>query len=120
MTTVLKVATVEEIAAVCHEANRMYCLVNDDASQLEWMQAPAWQRESAIKGVQAVLDNPSITPAQLHEAWTATKIADGWTYGEVKDADAKTHPCLMPYVQLPETQRRKDALFGAIVRALAF
>lgn len=111
---------IENIAAVCHAANRMYCLTLGDTSQAEWMQAEPWQKQSARMGVHAVMTNPSITPAQLHESWAALKVAEGWVYGEVKDAEAKTHPCLMPYEQLPEVQRRKDALFGAIVRALAF
>ena len=41
-----------------------------------------------------------------------------WSYGEVKDAEAKTHPCLIPYDQLPEFQKAKDKLFVAIVDAL--
>lgn len=40
-------------------------------------------------------------------------------YGEVKDGEAKTHPCLVPYEQLPPAQRLKDDLFAAIVRTLA-
>lgn len=46
------------------------------------------------------------------------KIGAGWGYGEVKDANAKTHPCIVPFDQLPEFQRKKDALFCAIVDAL--
>ncbi len=48
----------------------------------------------------------------------ADKIKDGWTHGEVKDADAKTHPCLVPFQQLPAHQQKKDKLFKAIVNAL--
>lgn len=122
MTTAAEVPTLTAnmIAAVCHEANRMYCLALGDTSQPEWMQAPEWQRVSSARGVQAVIDDPTITPAGLHAKWSADKVADGWVYGDVKNADAKTHPCLVPYEQLPEAQRRKDALFGGIVRALAF
>ncbi len=42
----------------------------------------------------------------------------GWRYGLKKDPAAKTHPCLVPYWQLPAEQRRKDGLFAAIVAAL--
>lgn len=38
-------------------------------------------------------------------------------YGEVKDAEKKTHPCIMSYDALPPEQRTKDHLFGAAVRA---
>lgn len=45
--------------------------------------------------------------------------ADGWTYGEVKDAERKTHPTLVPFGDLPAGQQQKDRLFVAIVAALA-
>jgi len=54
----------------------------------------------------------------LHESWCDFKRADGWVFGEVKDAGAKTHPCLVPYAELPEEQKIKDHLFSAIVTAL--
>jgi hypothetical protein len=46
------------------------------------------------------------------------KKKDGWVYGEVKDAEAKTHPCIVPFEELPEFQKKKDALFCAIVDSL--
>ena len=107
------------IAKVCHDANREYCALSGDHTQVMWYSAPDWQRESAIDGVTHALDNPNAGPEDSHQNWWAGKIADGWVYGEVKDAVAKTHPCMVPYEQLPEFQRKKDALFLAIVRALA-
>lgn len=106
------------IASVCHEANRAYCLTQGDTSQLPWTEAPDWQRQSAILGVEKAI--AGATPEQLHESWTAQKVADGWIYGPVKDADATppTHPCLVPYPELPAAQQVKDALFGAVVNAL--
>ena len=109
----------EAIARVVHEANRAYCTELGDDSQDPWDLAPDWQRKSAVSGVRAVLDGTAQTPEQQHEAWMAEKRAGGWTLGDVKDAEAKTHPCLVPYDQLPVEQRLKDVLFGAIVRALA-
>ncbi len=104
------------IASVCHEANRAYCLTQGDISQLPWTEAPKWQRESAMLGVQKALEGA--TPRELHESWMAQKVADGWVYGDVKDADKKTHPCMVPYYDLPAEQQRKDALFRAVVSAL--
>jgi hypothetical protein len=103
---------------VCHEANRAYCYALGDTSQEEWASAPEWQRESAINGVQFHLDNPLANPIDSHWNWMREKIADGWIYGPVKDAEKKEHPCLVNYHELPLEQRRKDALFIGIVRAL--
>lgn len=105
------------IARVCHEANRAWCVANDDNSQVPWDDAPDWQRLSALEGVKKALEGA--TPEQLHIAWCRYKTAHGWKYGEVKDVQAMTHPCLVPYAKLPEEQRRKDSIFHAIVGALA-
>lgn len=111
--------TVEQIAQVAHEANRAYCLTLGDDSQPPWEEAPGWQRESAINGVQYHLDNPEANAQDSHMNWVREKEADGWIVGEVKDEDQKTHPCMVPWNELPEKQRRKGSLFIAVVRALA-
>jgi hypothetical protein len=51
----------------------------------------------------------------------AEKVAAGWVYGEVKDPDAKppTHPCIVPFEELPPEQQFKDVLFKTIVAGSA-
>lgn len=111
-------ATPEEIARVAHEANRAWQYVSGDpAPSPQWEEAPEWQRSSAVDGVRQVLAGAS--GAVLHDAWCAHKRAEGWRYGPEKDASAKTHPCLVPYGELPLEQRRKDDLFAAVVAALS-
>jgi hypothetical protein len=109
---------IEQIARVCHEVNRAYCAAIGDLSQAAWEDAPEWQRRSAINGVQFHLENPDSKPEDSHVNWSREKIADGWVYGPVKDAEKKTHPCLVAYDQLPLEQRVKDSLFISVVRAL--
>lgn len=43
-----------------------------------------------------------------HEQWAAMRIAQGWTYGSPRDADAKKHPNLIPYDQLTEEEKNLD------------
>lgn len=107
-----------EIARVCHQVNRAYCEALGDDSQPIWDAAPEWQRDSVVNGVVFVANNPNVGPAAAHESWLAQKEADGWVYGEVKDAEAKTHPCCVSYDELPVEQRAKDHIFRAIVLAL--
>ena len=109
----------EAIARVCHEANRAWCEVTGDTSQRPWGEAEPWQRESAIAGVVFALNNHDALASAQHDAWMADKLRAGWRYGPVKDAAAKTHPCLVPFESLPAVQQAKDRLFRAIVQALA-
>ena len=109
---------IEDIAKCCHEANRSLCEAIGDLSQDRWDYAADWQRESAVAGVRYFLKNPDAPDSAQHDAWCADKYADGWVYGLVKDANAKTHPCLVPFDQLPLHQQAKDTLFKAICRSL--
>lgn len=111
--------TNEQIAHVCHDANRALCATHGDLSQPPWDEAPAWQRESAIHGVEFCQSHQDAPASANHDSWLREKLAAGWTYGPVKDAVAKTHPCLVPFEQLPSEQQAKDALFKAVVGALA-
>ena len=106
-----------EIAEVCHRVNRAYCRALGDNSQPTWEDAPDWQRDSAIAGVELYLTNPR-TPQEQHEAWMARKIDEGWVYDEIKDPAIKHHPCLVPWSELPVTQKAKDFILTAIVEAL--
>jgi hypothetical protein len=110
---------VSDVAKVCHEANRALCAGLGDDSQLPWNESPAWQIDSAIKGVEFNLDNPAAPASASHDSWLEQKRSTGWTYGPVKDAEKKEHPCFVPYEALPAEQQAKDHLFKAIVAALA-
>ncbi len=44
----------------------------------------------------------------VHEVWAKNRMAEGWTYGPVRDDAGKTHPCLVPYEELPESEKEYD------------
>lgn len=108
--------TVELLAQFGHEANRAFCLSLGDTSQPAWDEAPDWQKDSARAGVRGVLDGNG--PEESHASWLEHKRADGWVYGEVKDPDAKTHPCMVPYADLPAAQKVKDYLYVDSIRLM--
>lgn len=108
---------IEMIAATSHEANRAYCRVLAE-HHAPWDEAPEWQRESVRQGVRFHLEHPDATPEDSHKNWLRQKQADGWTWGPKKDAEAKTHPCMTDYQNLPLEQRMKDSIFKSIVDAL--
>lgn len=108
---------ITEIARVAHEINTAYSrAIGQEA--FDWADAPEWQRASSQAGVITILKNPAHGAGDLHREWMRDKAKDGWVYGETKDAEAKTHPCMVEFDQLPEAERIKDALFLGVVRAL--
>lgn len=44
----------------------------------------------------------------VHEVWAKNRMAEGWTYGPVRDDALKQHPCLVPYDELPEGEKEYD------------
>lgn len=44
----------------------------------------------------------------VHEVWAQNRINDGWTYGPERDDVNKKHPCLVPYDELPESEKEYD------------
>jgi len=59
-------------------------------------------------------DQRSRSPEELHGSWMQAYFAMGWVFGEEHDPVKKTHPDLVPYVELGQIERDKDAVFIAL------
>lgn len=46
----------------------------------------------------------------FHDVWAETRIQQGWTYGEQRNDELKTHPCLVPYEELPDSEKEYDRI----------
>jgi hypothetical protein len=56
----------------------------------------------------------SSSPEELHGSWVQAYIANGWVYGEKYEREKRTHPDMVPYDQLGQLERDKDAVFVAL------
>lgn len=110
---------VTDVAKICHENTRQLCITNGEVPLPPWNEAEQWARDSSVSGVLFRLANLDAPPSVQHEQWMAERLAAGWVYGPVRDVDAKINPCLVRYDELPASQKAKDYLFVATVRALA-
>ncbi len=43
-----------------------------------------------------------------HDIWAQRRLDEGWTYGPQRDDERKLHPCLVPYADLPESEKEYD------------
>lgn len=110
---------IEYIAKNVHNANCDYCKAHGDFVDPEWDALPEDRRQSIRDAVRAQIENPAVNAEASHQRWMECRLAEGWVYGPVKDLEAKTHPCLVAYDQLPEAQQYKDKLFASNVARFA-
>jgi hypothetical protein len=126
--TLADIHTIRMIAHACHERNRMYCMLRGEENV-----APVWEEyseenravtENGVKFTLKKLRENELRPyphtmndlipiqaRDNHENWLRDKLDSGWVYGNIKSFDKKTHPCMVPYDQLPQSQKIKDMLF---------
>lgn len=43
-----------------------------------------------------------------HEVWAAQRLSEGWSNGPRRDDSLRLHPCLIPYEELPESEKEID------------
>ncbi|MBQ3285463.1 MAG: Ryanodine receptor Ryr [Ruminococcus sp.] len=44
----------------------------------------------------------------VHDIWAQGRIKEGWTYGKERNDALKQTPCLVPYDELPESEKEYD------------
>jgi len=56
-----------------------------------------------------------------HNVWAQGRLAEGWTYGPVRDDEHKRHPCLVPYHELPDSEKQydRDTALGTLKAIIA-
>lgn len=63
---------------------------------------------SDVELSEEVLELTEKLAENVHDVWAAGRIAEGWTYGETRDCQKKTTPFLVPYDELPESEKEYD------------
>lgn len=44
----------------------------------------------------------------VHEVWASGRVRKGWKFGPTRNDEMKTHPCLVSYEDLPDSEREYD------------
>jgi hypothetical protein len=68
------------------------------------------ENDPQAKGPPIVFSNDEFESlAKLeHLRWSADRKLAGWTYGKIRDNELRRHPMLVPYDELPESEKEKD------------
>lgn len=73
---------------------------------MEYVPAPI--DTSHIRLEPDILALSELLAKNTHEVWARERLNQGWTWGPVRDDAKKEHPCLIPYEQLPESEKEYD------------
>lgn len=114
----LSASEIEACAHGAHEVNRAYSKHLGDNSNYPWEVTSEPDKRVARQAVIGIITNDH-NAQQSHEAWVSARRADGWTKGAIKSYEKKTHPCLVPFDELPSEFQIKDELFVTAVKSIA-
>lgn len=65
-----------------------------------------WKDESVKNNDDDVISE--VVAAAVHETWMQGRLKQGWKYGPERNDALKTNPCIIPYVDLPESEKAYD------------
>lgn len=68
-----------------------------------------------------LLELTELLARSAHDVWSLRRFAEGWVYGPARDDAKKEHPCLLPYEDLPASEKQydRDAALETIKAILA-
>jgi hypothetical protein len=55
-----------------------------------------------------VLELIELLAKNAHDIWAQRRIGEGWRYGPKRDDSKKEHPDLIPYEDLPDSEKAYD------------
>jgi RyR domain len=119
-----------QIAEIMHEAHRAYqrtlpLYKTHMMPAPPWETMTRWQKQTVIGQVEGIRDDIEVlgwraTDRELairsHSRWVLRMSGKGWTHGKEKDPAVKTHPCLVKWEELPETDQVKTLQAVAIAK----
>ncbi len=55
-----------------------------------------------------LLELEELIAKNVHENWSLGRIEAGWVYGDERNDELRTTPCLVPYEELSEEEKNFD------------
>lgn len=55
-----------------------------------------------------ILKLTELLAKNAHEVWAKQRLSEGWKYGPNRNDLEKSHPCLVSYEELPESEKEYD------------
>jgi len=63
---------------------------------------------SGVTLTDEIVDLTERLAENTHDLWARQRMAEGWRYGPKRDDTTKKHPDLVPYGDLPDSEKEYD------------
>lgn len=63
---------------------------------------------SQVELSEEILALTELLAKNAHDIWAKQRISEGWRLGPQRDDQKLEHPCLIPYGELPESEKEYD------------
>ncbi len=80
--------------------------LNEEIRDVDYKPAPI--DTSKVKLTKEVRELTELLAKNAHEIWAQQRLSEGWRYGTRRNDIRKEHPCLVPYEELPESEKAYD------------
>lgn len=71
-----------------------------------------------------MVDLTELLAENTHDIWALKRMEEGWRYGPQRKDETKEHPCLVPYDELPDSEKEYDRATALetlkLIKALGF
>ena len=109
----------EEVGKVWFSVQKAYYdSLGHGATHPLWEESDYSSKLSVMRQIATVLDHPEWGPGDFHEYWVKAKRQAGYEFGETYDLVTATHPKMVEYALLPDTEKTGYAIFLALIRAM--
>ncbi len=108
---------VDACARHAHEGHRIYRQLMGDLSHKPWDEIDVVHRQPVYVAVIGIVESDD-DAVRSHERWVQNLTATGWTKGEKKDGERKTHPNLVPWEDLPNEVQELNKMFVRSVKSM--
>lgn len=96
----------------CHTNNNLIRFLNNQIDDpIMPVLSSKERKEGMISAMERIVFREVSTPQEMHKIWEDFMKNDGWSYAKEKSHTNKTHPCMVPYDELPEFEKLKDQIF---------
>jgi hypothetical protein len=65
---------------------------------------------SRVRLTEQILDLAELLAENTHNLWAKQRMAEGWRHGPERNDTTKEHPSLVPYRDLPDSEKEYDRI----------